>query len=200
MLIEGFKFGMLLQLAIGPVCLYIFSLGVNESFIHTLFGVLGVVLADAMYIILAILGISSFIKNEKTQKSFNLLGGCIVIIFGLQLILGYFNLSILPSINLFKGFNSNLPFGKAFFLTAANPMTILFWIGVFSTKLNECSLSKKLILLFSIGSLLATLIFLSFIGFIGSLSNNFLNKNILSILNLSVGLTLVYFGIKKIKK
>ena len=72
--------------------------------------------------------------------------------------------------------------------------------GATMTKDMTTGNPVKLILLFSIGSLLATLIFLSFIGFIGSLSNNFLNKNVLSILNLSVGLTLVYFGIKKIKK
>ncbi|MEG0562288.1 MAG: LysE family transporter [Cetobacterium sp.] len=197
MILEGFKFGMLLQIAIGPVCMYIFSLGVNEKFFMAFFGVLGVVLADGIYILLAILGISSFLKNEKIQKKFNILGSIIIIIFGMELFLGYFGISILPKLNIFQNSNSNLPFIKAFLLTGANPMTILFWMGVFSTKTSDSSFTKNSICLFALGSLLSTLLFLSLIAFIGSTTSNFLPERYLSILSAIVGISLIYFGIKK---
>lgn len=197
MLIEGFKFGMLLQIAIGPVCMYIFSLGVNESFFKAQSGVLGVVLADALYIALAVLGISSFIQKEKIQNKFNALGALIVTLFGFELFLGYFGFSFLPKINIFGDSNSNLPFIKAFLLTGANPMTILFWIGVFTAKTSDSSFTQKTTVLFAVGALSATLFFLTLVAIGGSLTNSFLSREALSLLNTMVGGILVYFGIKK---
>ncbi|MDX8336916.1 MULTISPECIES: LysE family translocator [Cetobacterium] len=198
MILKGFKFGMLLQVAIGPVCLYIFSLGINGNFLQAQRGVFGVVLADAMYILLAILGISSFIKKDSVQNKFNILGAIIIIFFGMELFFGYFNVSFLPKINIFENLNSTSPFIKAFLLTGANPMTILFWIGVFSTKTTEISFTKKSIVLFAFGALLSSLLFLTLIAFLGSITNNFLSSNIIIILNSAVGLILIYFGIKKL--
>lgn len=200
MVFEGFKFGMLLQIAIGPVCMYIFSLGTTERFLIAESGVLGVVLADGIYIVLAILGISSFIKKESLQKKFNILGALIVIVFGIELFLSYFSMSILPNFNIFKGMSSASPFFKAFLLTAANPMTILFWIGVFSTKLNSGEMSRKNSSSFALGALFATLFFLTLIAFLGSVTTEFLSKNLMSILNSLVGAILIYFGIKKLLK
>ena len=197
MIFEGFKFGMLLQIAIGPVCMYIFSLGINETFLEAELGVLGVVFADAFYITLAILGISSFIKKEKIQQRFNILGALIVIFFGMELFLGYFGLSFLPKINLLGSFSSKSPFIKAFLLTGANPMTILFWMGVFSTKTNEANFTKNSTILFAVGALLATLFFLTLVVFLGSITNDFLSQDILLLLNSGVGFALIYFGIRK---
>lgn len=197
MIFERFKFGMLLQIAIGPVCMYIFSLGIGQSFWRAELGVLGVVLADAFYIALAILGILSFVKKEKIQYGFNILGTLIIIIFGMELFLGYFGISILPKMNIFGDSSSSSPFIKVFLLIEANPMTILFWIGVFTTRTNEENFTKKFILLFALRALLATLFFLTSIVFLGSITNNFLSQRILSLLNSGVGLILIYFGVKK---
>lgn len=197
MIFEGFKFGMLLQIAIGPVCMYIFSLGIGQSFWQAELGVLGVALADALYIALAILGISSFAKNEKIQYRFNIFGTLIIIFFGMELFLGYFGISILPKMNIFGDSSSSSPFIKAFLLTGANPMTILFWIGVFTTRTNEENFTKKSTFLFAFGALLATLFFLTLIVFLGSITNNFLSQRFLGLLNFGVGLVLIYFGVKK---
>lgn len=197
-MLEGFKFGMLLQIAIGPVCMYIFSLGTSHNFIEAQSGVLGVVLADGLYMSLALLGMSSFIKDEKVQRKFNVFGAIIVILFGLELLLGYFGISILPKFNIFNKAGGELPFLKAFFLTAANPMTILFWIGVFSTKLSNSNLDKKETGSFGLGALLATLVFLSLVSFVGTLTNSFLSPEALVLLNSAVGGVLLYFGIKKL--
>ena len=197
MFLAGLKFGMLLQIAIGPVCMYIFSLGTNSGFTTSFTGVLGVVLADGLYILLALLGISAFIKDKKRQLIFKYLGSIIIIVFGLELFLSYFGISLLPSINIFKGSSSSMPFLKAFILTAANPMTILFWIGVFSTKVSDSDMSGKDNITFALGAVFATLFFLTLIGYLGSILSGFLPKEFLRILNSVVGVVLIYFGLKK---
>lgn len=197
MLFQGFKFGILFQFAIGPVCMYIFSLGTRKDILSAQSGVIGTILAEGLYMYLAALGMTSFIKNRKIQKKFNYLGSLIVFLFGLELFLGYFKI---PSLSITHIFNTNKetsPFVYSFLLTISNPMNILFWIGIFSTKIDKSDFNKKNTLLFGLGSLLASLIFLMLIAYLGTLTNNFLPNSLTNILNAVVGLALIYLGIKK---
>ena len=143
MIFKGFKFGMLLQLAIGPVCIFVFKVGGNKGFIGAEIGVLGVAVADAFYILLAISGIASFIDRERVKYIFKIMGAIIVAIFGLQTVLGAFRWVVLPSINLFNWINSENCFLEGLVLTASNPLAILFWVGIFSSKIIEEKLTRK---------------------------------------------------------
>lgn len=173
-LLEGLKFGMILQFAIGPVCIYIFSLGSSEGFFSAENAVLAVTLVDFVFVLLAILGISSFFKNENIQNHFKVLGALIVGCFGLNIILGAFGLNIIPSINMFgvKKFGSTVING--FLLTASNPLTILFWTGVFSTKISEGTMKNTDVYFFGIGAVIASLLFLSTVAIIGSIAKIFI--------------------------
>ncbi|MDR3669005.1 MAG: LysE family transporter, partial [Ignavibacteriaceae bacterium] len=140
---KGFKFGMLLQLAIGPICLFVFKLGGNKGFIGAEIGVLGVAAADAFYILLAISGIASFIDRRRVKYIFKIMGAIIVAIFGLQTVLGVFGRGVIPRINLLNGINSENTFLEGLVLTASNPLAKLFWVGIFSSKIVEEKLTRK---------------------------------------------------------
>lgn len=74
-LIKGFKFGMLLQIAIGPVCIFIFQTACKYGFFMGERGVLAVALIDALYIFAAIWGVGSLIeKNEKAKNYLKFFG------------------------------------------------------------------------------------------------------------------------------
>jgi threonine/homoserine/homoserine lactone efflux protein len=201
MIFKGFKFGMLLQLAIGPVCLFIFTVGENKGFIIAEFDILGVTFADALYILLAICGIASFIDREKVIKNiFKVTGAVIVAFYGLQIILGVFGLKIIPNINLFEGIRSENTFLEGLVITAANPLTILFWAGVFSSKIAEEKLVRKDVYLFGLGSVLSTLFFLTVVAILASFTGYFLPHKLISILNSVVGVVLIYFALRMIIK
>ena len=200
MLFKGLKFGMMLQLAIGPVCMFIFNLGSNKGFVSAETAVVAVTLVDAIFVLLAILGISSFIKNERVQKVFKIFGALIVAYFGTSIISGVFGLNIMPDINLFAGQKSSSSFINGFLLTASNPLTILFWTGVFSTKISEEKLKRREVHLFAIGAILATLLFLSVISFVGSITQIFVSTFVIKLLNVLVGIVLIYFAFTKVMK
>ena len=200
MLFKGLKFGMMLQLAIGPVCMFIFNLGSNKGFVSAETAVVAVTLVDAIFVLLAILGISSFIQNERVQKMFKIFGALIVAYFGASIISGVLGLNIMPDINLFAGQKSSSSFINGFLLTASNPLTILFWTGVFSTKISEEKLKRREVHLFAIGAILATLLFLSVISFVGSITQIFASEFIIKLLNILVGIVLIYFAFTKIIK
>lgn len=201
MFIKGFKFGMLLQLAIGPVCLFIFNTAVSSGFLFAEFGVLGVAFMDGLFILLAILGVGKFLENsDRIKKIIGYFGGGILIIFGLSLLLSSFGISILPKINLLKEVTSKNIFLKAIILTGSNPLGIIFWAGVFSAKIIEEKMTRNNVYSFGIGACFSTLLFLTCVAMMGSLITNFLSLNIVKFLNVAVGFILIIFGFKTLKR
>lgn len=200
MLIKGFKFGMLLQLAVGPVCFFIFQLASVNGFWSAEIGVFAVVLVDGIYILAAIIGIASLIENEKVKFLLRYFGAIILFMFGFNILLEVFSISLLPSFTIVDSLSVNNSFLKGVILTASNPLTIIFWAGVFSTKIIGENMDKSDIYLFGIGALLSTLIFLSVVAGVGSLTQQFLSENLKNVLNIIVGIVLIFFGVKMLCK
>ncbi|MDR3587422.1 MAG: LysE family transporter [Desulfosporosinus sp.] len=179
---------------------FVFKLGGNKGFIGAEIGVLGVAAADAFYILLAISGIASFIDRKRVKYIFKIMGAIIVAIFGLQTVLGVFERGVIPSINLLNGINSENTFLEGLVLTASNPLAILFWVGIFSSKIVEEKLTRKDVYLFGLGSVISTLFFLTIVAAIGSVTGYFFPIEIISMLNLVVGVILIWFALKMIIK
>ena len=60
---QGFKFGMLLQLAIGPVCLFVFNTGAQRGFFSGWSAAAAVVVVDYLYITLSGFGVAAVLKS-----------------------------------------------------------------------------------------------------------------------------------------
>jgi threonine/homoserine/homoserine lactone efflux protein len=186
---------MMLQLSIGPICLYIFKTGFARGFITAETAVLAVALIDTLYIVLAILGLSTLISGKKSKWVLRIIGATVVLIFGINIILTqFFKISLLPTVNLFSDVIFNHPFYDGLLLTASNPLTIIFWSGVFATKISENDFSKKDLIYFSAGCVIATLVFLTLIALAGSLIKDFLPSIVIQWLNLAVGVALIFFA------
>ena len=196
MLYNGFKFGMLLQFAIGPVCLFIFQIAALKGFYTAFTGVLGVSIIDGLYILSAILGIAYIIERKSTKIALKIFGAIVLLIFGASNVLSLFNISLLPSLGLDNVSYSGNAFLSAVILTASNPLSIIFWAGVFSAKLAEEGMKRRDFYSFGFGALLSTVFFLTIIFIRGSLTGTFLPSYIIQILNLVVGFLLIYFSIR----
>lgn len=200
MLFRGFKFGMLLQLAIGPVCIFIFQLATMHGFYMAETGVFGVVIIDGIFILAAILGVDSIIGKENIRFTLKIFGASIIFVFGLSMVLSLFNIKFLPSLSIFGTYSPNSSFLQAIILTAANPLTIFFWAGVFSTKIIEENMKRENIYVFGFGALFSTMFFLTLIAFVGRFTKTFFSPAAMQILNLVVGISLIYFSVKMILK
>lgn len=196
MIFKGFKFGMLLQFAIGPVTVFILQTSTINGFYIAELGVLGVALIDGLFITIAILGIASVIDNKNVKMALKAFGSIILFIFGLSTVLCQFNINFLPSFNLQNNISSINVFIHAVILTAVNPLTILFWAGVFSTKIIEENMVKSDIYIFAFGALMSTIIFLTIIALIGNFTKLYFPSGLVQALNLLVGFLLVYFSFR----
>lgn len=197
MIIKGFKFGMLLQIAVGPICLFVFQTAVAHGFLAAMSSVVGVTFIDTLFILVAIWGLGTLLDRKKNfKKTIQTFGAIVLIGFGISTIVGAFRISIIPSIDFLSKQNFNSIFFKALLLTLSNPLTILFWAGVFSTKIVEEEMNTSGMYFFGLGAVISTAFFLSLVSALGHFVNEFLPSTLLTILNILIGFVLIAFGIR----
>jgi threonine/homoserine/homoserine lactone efflux protein len=188
----------LLQLAVGPVCFYIFDTSSKKGFISAELGVVAVVIIDAIFILLAIFGITAFLKNDKMVRVIKIFGFTILCYFGVKTILS--SLGFISSETGIESFAFENSFIGGLLLTVSNPLTILFWAGVFSSRIAQEKIKQKELYLFGTGAVLSTFIFLSCIGLLGKVLAHFLPLAIINMLNMLVGVVFLFFAVKLLMK
>lgn len=195
-LFDGFKFGIMLQIAVGPVCFFIFQISISHGLIPALLGTLGVTLVDGLYILMAILGIGKLIeRNKRIENILKYFGSLVLVLFGLYILIASTHNSSFLQSNVAKIVNFN-PFISAILLTVSNPLTIIFWTGVFASKTANENMNFNELFLFGIGSIISTLAFLSLVSVMGYFTKIFINEYIIILFNVLVGTLLIFFGFK----
>jgi len=196
LILKGLRFGMLLQLAVGPICLMVFHTSTTYGAIYGLHLVLAIALIDALYIALSCVGVAAIINKGKINEVIKLIVCLVLVLFGTNTIAGVFDLSFMPHIPLFSNVSGENLFVQGVLLTASNPLTIVFWSGMFSAQMVENQWNKKQLFFFASGCIMATIIFLTAVAFVGSALGGFLPQIIMKVMNVAVGIVLVFFGIK----
>lgn len=197
MIWKGFRFGMFLQIAVGPICLFIFQTAATSGFMAAETGVLGVVVIDGLYILAAIFGIGRILQRYQKMKGIiSYFGATVLMLFGLSNIVSGIGVSFIPTLDFHAEQTIEIVFVKTLVLTLSNPLTIIFWAGVLSTKLIEENLQQRDMYLFGLGAVLSTFLFLTIISILGTFLFLFLDPVVLKGLNIIVGIVLVAFGIR----
>lgn len=197
---KGFKFGLLLQFSVGPVCLFVFTAAGEQGFWAGLSAVAAVTLVDALYILLACAGVSSLLRHGKIQWLIRCFGALILFLFGLDTLLAAFDKALLIVPNLLPSVKTANWFLQGALITASNPLTILFWSGVFSAEALEHQLQKKQLLFYGLGCLTSSFVFLTAITSIACLLQRFIPSQMITLLNIFVGIFLILFGMKLLIK
>ena len=168
--LDGLKFGMLLQLAIGPMCLLVFNTAKNMGFINALSLVSAIALIDAFYIYLAGIGVSRLLLQERVKICVSVTGAFVLCLFGINMILEVVGRDIVLHISSYSDAQS--VFVQGLILTLSNPLTIVFWGTVLTQKMIKEQLRRSDLIFFSAGLVSATVFFLTGIAILGM----FLNK------------------------
>ena len=90
--IRGLRLGIILQLSIGPVCLFILQTAIARGITEALKAVLAVVLVDAFYILLALYGLGTCLKNYPgIQKKLRYCGAAVLLYFAVTALADVFH-------------------------------------------------------------------------------------------------------------
>lgn len=196
LVLKGLRFGMLLQLAVGPVCLLVLKTAANSGFVPTLSLILAVTFADALFIALSTLGATAVLGKPSVRGKAKALGGAVLVLFGLDMVLGALGVTLIPGVRLFSAGSGASLFVQGLLITLSNPLTILFWSGALTAKVLENRWRGFQLFLFALGCVLATLLFLTFVAAMGGLLITRLPETVLIGLNIAVGLLLMFFGLR----
>jgi threonine/homoserine/homoserine lactone efflux protein len=195
-LYHGARFGLLLQLAVGPVCLFVLQTGIERGALRGMAAVAGVASVDALYIAAAGLGVTRWAEGGRGRRALQWAGATIIALFGLDVIGSAFGRALIPTLGsgvVAQGSSSLL---SAVLLTASNPLTIVFWAGVFGAKVAAERYGKVELWLFSTGCVLATVAFLTATALGGALVGDLGPGHVLRWLSVAVGCALVYLAIR----
>lgn len=199
MFLKGLKFGMLLQIAIGPVCLMAFNASSTYGFLTTVPFILAVTLVDAAFVAFSCTSVAVLINKAKVKKVIKIIGSAVLILFGAYIIITFLGVQIPELIKLNNLSAKNL-FVQGIIITIANPLTIVFWSGVFAAQIAQNNWGKNQIALFASGCVASTLIFLTLIAVLGSITKSFLPQEFIKVLNIAVGIAVIIFGIRFLTK
>ncbi len=202
---DGFLFGMLLQLSVGPVCLAVLQRSVTLGFRHAWWMVIGVALVDAAYMAGAIGGLALLLQIPLVKQIIALAGAAVLIWFGV----GVTRAGVVHVAQQDGGTavsireNHRLSTKRAFdsflygiVLTMTNPLTILFWAGVFGSLMSSRSMAEQENPIgFAAGCILSTLLFLTGISALGAYAAKLLQPVWMKRLNRVVGLFLIGFAL-----
>jgi len=195
---EGLFTGLLIQLAIGPIFFFVINLSLQKTFLDGLMGVLAATIVTYIYIALSAFGIGKMLEIEKVKKIFGIVSSIVLIIFGGIIIKGAIDSGniemVVNTTNLFASFTS------VFLLAISNPLSVVFFTGLFSAKAIEHNYTKNELYFFGFGTGLSTLIFMGGFVLIFSFLKGAIPIIVMQILNIAVGILIIGYGTIRLVK
>ena len=192
LVLEGLRFGMLLQLAVGPVCLFALNAAATRGFSEALGFVAAVALVDAFYITLSALGVAAVINRPRIRRLLGWIGGGVLVAFGIQMLWGA---TYAPAVATPEATGGNL-FVQGLALTLSNPLTLLFWSGMLGARMAQAQWNPRQLSCFAAGCVLATVLFLTGVIALGDGVVGRLPPVAIRVLNGAVGVALIGFGLR----
>ncbi|MCM3387070.1 LysE family transporter [Ureibacillus chungkukjangi] len=194
--------GISLAAPIGPVNAAQITKGIYGGFGHAWLVGLGAMLADAIYMAIVYLGVFHFLETPFMQTllwSF----GCFVLIYtGVDSII---NAKKEIKMNKMKNDSLKKSFFYGFLLSITNPLSMMFWLGIFGSVLAKTVTTYDLdhVILYSLAIFVGLFIWDVTMAFISSSFRKVLTAKLLGLISAISGLSLIgfglYFGVQAIK-
>lgn len=199
----GYVFlGISLAAPIGPVNAAQMTKGIYGGFRHAWLVGLGAMLADAVYMAIVYFGVFHFLETPFMQTLLWSFGGFVLIYTGVDSIVNAGKEIKLRSI---KGLTYKKSFLNGFLLSISNPLSMMFWLGIYGSVLAETVSAYDLddVILYSAAIFVGLFIWDVTMAFISSSFKKMLTAKLLGIISVISGLSLigfgVYFGVQALK-
>lgn len=187
--------GVSLAAPIGPVNAAQLNTGIKNGFVHAWIFGFGALIADMIYMTMVYLGIGQFIEMPLIKTilwSF----GCFVLTYT-----GIENLLSLHKIEIDLKFGKSLRLRRSllagFFMSLLNPLTILFWLGIYGSVLAKAAetFTGNQIIIYSLAIIAGIILWDTTMAFMSSGARKFLSTTFLKVISVISSLFLIAFGI-----
>lgn len=186
--------GLSLSAPIGPINAAQLDKGLKKGFLHSWLLGVGAVLADIVYMVLVYMGVVHFVSTPFVQTFLWAFGAFVLVYTGIESVLsaGKVNVSahhqddsLLASVR------------TGFIMALSNPMTILFWLGIYGSVMVKTAADHGTgdLLLFSGAIILGVLIWDVVMAAIASSFRKMLSDRAITWISVLSGLSLIGFGL-----
>ncbi|OIK10278.1 amino acid transporter [Bacillus sp. MUM 116] len=186
--------GLSLAAPIGPINAAQIDRGIRSGFLHAWLIGVGAVVADGVYMLIVYIGVVQFLETPIV-KTFLWLFGCFVLIYtGIESILKAGTLNLEYTRNkepLIKSFFAG------FLMSISNPLTILFWLGIYGSVLAKTAATSNNteLIIYSAAIFIGLLVWDITMAGVSSSFRSFLTSRLLVMISLFSGLSLIVFGL-----
>lgn len=186
--------GLSLAAPIGPVNAAQMDKGIRHGFIHAWILGLGSVTADIIYMLAVFLGLAHFIEIPIIKAFLWLFGFFVLLYTGIE---GLINARTFTFSNNRGQVSLAKSFLTGFLMSISNPLTILFWLGIYGSVLAKTATSypAEQLFIFSTAIILGLVIWDITMAFVASSARKLLTTKLLSIITVISSLSLIGFGL-----
>lgn len=193
-LFSHFLLGLSLAAPIGPINTAQMERGIRNGFWHAWLVGLGAMMADGAFMLLVYFGVIHFL-NEPFMKTFLWLFGCFVLTYT-----GVESLLQAGKQGIGNRGGSEEPvksFLAGFLLSVSNPMSILFWLGIYGSVLADmiAKYEAREVMLYSSAIMAGIMLWDVMMALLASAFRRFLTRPLLVTISALSGLSLIGFGI-----
>lgn len=187
--------GISMAATIGPVKTVLLNTGLKNGFFHAWFFSLGALATDVIYMFVVYFGIGQFIDSELLKTilwSF----GCFVLLYtGIENLLSLHKIEM--DSNTRKRTRLRQSIMSGFFMSLLNPLTILFWLGIYGSILakNASTTTITEIIILSIAILIGIILVDFIMSFFSSFARKLLSTRLLKIVSFVSAILMIGFGL-----
>ncbi|WP_456278601.1 LysE family transporter [Bacillus sp. AK128] len=186
--------GLSLAAPIGPINAAQLDRGIKSGFFHAWIIGLGSVAADIVYMCAVYLGMVHFIEIPIVKAFLWLFGFFVLVYTGIESIISAVQLKADGRGDHHDSYIKT--FITGFFMSISNPLTILFWLGIYGSILAKTSatLETDQLMLYSFAIILGLLVWDFTMAAVASSFRKLLTPQLLRSISIISGLSLVGFG------
>lgn len=194
-ILKGTLLGLTLAGLLGPAFFSLVQTSIHKGFKSGMFLAIGIFFSDFSLIFLSYIGISQIFNAPQNQFWVGIIGGLMLIAFGIYTFRHRMKLAVDGMLNVKKtgAFTFVL---KGYFLNMANPSVWLFWVSVVTLNLGTAESNDLRSFFTFFGAALFTVFLTDLLKcFIAFRIKIYLNDKVLKLINHIVGIILIICGL-----
>jgi L-lysine exporter family protein LysE/ArgO len=185
--------GLSLAAPIGPVNAAQMDKGIKSGFFQAWLLGLGALTADIIYMLTVYLGVVKYLETPFMQSFLWLFGFFVLMYTGIETIINSGKI-VMDKRTEESGFKSFL---SGFIMSISNPLTILFWLGIYGSVLAKTATSYGTgeLVIYSFGIILGLVLWDIIMAAVSSSFRKLLTTRLLTFISLISGLSLIGFAL-----
>jgi L-lysine exporter family protein LysE/ArgO len=186
--------GLSLAAPIGPINAAQLDKGIKNGFFHAWLVGLGAMIADGVYMVAVYMGVVNFLELPFVKSFLWLFGFFVLVYTGIESLL---TAGKVVSNDRLKDESAAKSFISGFLMSISNPLTILFWLGIYGSVLAKTAAEydKSQILIYSCAIFIGLLLWDLTMAAVASSFRRFMTGRILALISILSGLSLIGFGL-----